>query len=229
MLWYKGWLETRIRFVLALGFMCFLLVLMNTRAGVGTHPASAVVPFMSMNAVWVCAFLAGAGIATQPAFQASKGLHGSMLFTLSMPVSRLRLVAVRASVGWIESTTLIGLSCIATWLITPALRATVTGPEMLEYAGTLVACSLAIYLLSVLLGTFLDEQWRIWGTLLAFLALGWASGRSLIPSSFDLLRAMRDGSPLIAHSVPWTSIAASVGLGAIFFIAALKIARSREY
>jgi hypothetical protein len=226
MLWYKGWLETRIRLAIALGFMSFFLVFMNTRAGTGAHPASALVPFMSMSAVWVCAFLAGAGIATQPAFQATKGLHGSMLFTLSMPV---RLLAVRASVGWMESTALMGLSCIAIWLITPALRATVTGTEMLEYAGTLVACSLAVYLLSVLLGTFLDEQWRIWGTLLAFFALVWASSHSLIPSSFDLLRAMREGSPLIAHTIPWAAISASVGLGAIFFFAALKIAQFREY
>jgi hypothetical protein len=229
MLWYKGWVETRIRLAIALGFMSFFLIFQHTHAGIGKHPAPALVPFMSMSAVWVCAFLAGAGIATQPAFQATKGLHGSMLFTLSMPVSRLRLLAVRASIGGIESIALIGSSCFAVWLMTPTLRATVTGTEMLEYAATLVACSLAIYLLSVLLATFLDEQWRIWGTILTFFAFAWASSQSLIPSSFDLFRAMRDGSPLVAHTMPWAAIATSVGLATVFFFTALKIAQSREY
>jgi hypothetical protein len=229
MLWYKGWLETRIRLAIVLGFTSFFLIFQYTHAGTGKHPASALVPFLSIIAIWVCAFLAGAGIATQPAFQATKGIHGSMLFTLSMPVSRLRLLAVRASIGWMETMAVIGLACFAIWLATPALRASVTPTEMVEYAATLFVCSLAIYLLSVFLATFLDEQWRILGTLLAFFALVWASSRNVVPPYFDLVRAMREGSPLISHTIPWAALSASVGIGAIFFVAALKIAQFREY
>src|SRR5271168_4820424 len=156
MLWYKGWLETRIRLVIALGFMSFFLAFHHTHAaGIGKRSASALVPAIcSVIAILACAILAGAGIATQPTLQATKGLHGSMLFTLSMPVSRLRLLAVRASIGWMESIAVIGLACFAIWLMTPALRASVTATEMLEYAATLFACSLAIYLFSVLLAAF---------------------------------------------------------------------------
>jgi hypothetical protein len=231
MLWYKGWLETRLRLAIALGVMSFFLAFQYTHAaGIGKRSASALIPAIcSIIAIFACAILAGAGIATQSTFRATKGLHGSILFTLSMPVSRLRLLAVRASIGWMESIAVMGLACFAIWLMTPVLRASVTATEMLEYAATLFACSLAIYLFSVLLATFLDEQWRILATLLAFFVLVLESSSNHIPPSFDLVRAMREGSPLIAHTMPWAAISASVGLGAIFFFAALKIAQFREY
>jgi len=43
------------------------------------------------------------------------------------------------------------------------------------------------------------------------------------------LSAMSDGSPLIAHTIPWTAMGVSLGLAAILFVAALKVARTREY
>jgi hypothetical protein len=45
----------------------------------------------------------------------------------------------------------------------------------------------------------------------------------------DIVRAMLTAPPLIAHTMPWTTIAFSVGLAAILFCAALKIAQTREY
>jgi hypothetical protein len=176
-----------------------------------------------------CAFLGGAGIATQPSFQAAKGLHGSILFTLSLPVSRLRLLGVRAFIGWVEAMCAIGMFCCALWLATPALRAVATVTEMFEYAGTMMVCASALYFLSVLLATFLDDQWRVWGTMLSGAGLWWLSGRSLLPASADLFRAMGDNSPLIAHTIPWTAMAFSLGLCAVLFCAALRIVQTREY
>jgi hypothetical protein len=123
----------------------------------------------------ICALLAVAGIATQPSFQAIKGLHGSTLFTLSMPVSRFRLLGVRTSVGWLEGAAAIAALCCGMWLVSPLLRAAVTKVEMFEYAGTLIACASALYCLSVLLATFPDDQRRVWGTMIGSAALWWLS------------------------------------------------------
>jgi hypothetical protein len=38
---------------------------------------------------------------------------------------------------------------------------------MFKYAETLVACTSALYFLFVLFAIFLDDQWRVWGTMLA--------------------------------------------------------------
>ena len=105
----------------------------------------------------------------------------------------------------------------------------VTPAEMFKYAATLVACASAIYFLSVLLATFLDDQWRVWGTMIASAALWWLSAHIPLPAFADIFRGMGKGSPLIAHTVPWNAIGFSVGLAAILFLAALKIVRARQY
>jgi ABC-2 type transport system permease protein len=235
MLWYKGWLETRFRLLFTLGFTTLILVLQYSAQNAAPPPGGKSAAFglvmvsSPILVLMVCAMLGGAGIATQPSLQATKGLHGSTLFTLSLPVSRLRLLAVRAGIGWLEAAGVIGALCCGMWLVSPAFRATTTPVEMLEYAGTLIACASAFYCLSVLLATFLDDQWRAWGTMITYVALWWLSNHTPLPSSTDIFRAMRDGSPLLAHTMPWTAMASSLGLAAILFFAALKVVQTREY
>jgi hypothetical protein len=40
---------------------------------------------------------------------------------------------------------------------------------------------------------------------------------------------MREDSPVLAHTMPWTAMAFSLGLAALLFFAALKVAQTREY
>lgn len=175
------------------------------------------------------AMLAGAGITTQPSLQATKGLHGSTLFTLSLLVSRLRLLATRAAIGWFEAAAVIAVLCCGMWLQFPLLRSIAAPREMLEYAATLVVSTSALYCLSTLLSTFLDDQWRAWGTMMAAFAMWWTSYRNWLPPSIDFVRAIDTGSPLVAHTIPWAPMAFSVALAAALFVAALKVAQSREY
>ena len=236
MLWLKGWLETRFRLLFMLVFTAPLLFVMHSAGAHATASSvsgrvaglvSHVIPFFI---VFTCAFLAGAGIATQTSFQASKGLHGSALFTLSMPVRRLRLLAVRAGIGWLETSAVIGVLCCEMWLEIPLQRAGVTPIEMFEQAATLIACSSAIYFLSVLLGTMLDDQWRVagHGACLRW-NLGCCARNSRFPRFADIAHGVGERSPIVAHTIPWNVIAFSLGLSAILFFAALKIAQRREY
>jgi hypothetical protein len=230
MLWFKGWLETRFRLLFVLGFVGSFLV--SVYSGVLKPPAGVEANGVAIAPILVAMMsfmLAGAGIYTQPSLQATKGLHGSTLFTLSLPVSRLRLLAVRASLGWLEITAGIGLMCCGMWILFPALRGTATAVEMLEYAVVLITCASGLHFISVLLATFLDDQWRVWGSMIAFGALWWLSNRSSVPASANIFRAMGDGSPLLAHTMPWTAMALSVGMAAILFVAAWRVVQVREY
>lgn len=214
MLWHKGWLETRFRLLFTLGFTTLILVLQYS-ARTATPPpggksaAFGLVMFSNPTLVlMVCALLGGAGIVTQPSLQATKGLHGSTLFTLSLPVSRLRLLAVRASIGWFEAAGVIGALCCGLWLVSPAFRAAATPVEMLEYAGTLIACASALYCLSVLLATFLDDQWRVWCTMIASAALWWLSTHTPLPASvniFELCERVRPCSHTRCRGLRWPS------------------------
>jgi hypothetical protein len=229
MLWHKGWLETRYRLLFALGFVGLFQIL-QYKNGTTPQGISGLVQFtVPVLVVMTYSLLAGAGIATQPSLVASKGIHGSTLFTLSLPVSRLRLMSVRAAIGWLEGIGVIGVLCCAVWFSSPALRAMVGPGTMLQYAATLIGCGSAIYFVSVLLGTFLDDQWRTWGTMLTSAALWWLSTHTALPAFLDIFRGMGKGSPLFTHTMPWNGILFSMLLAALLFFVALKVLRAREY
>jgi hypothetical protein len=233
MLWYKGWLETRLRLLFILGMTAFSLFVLPDRTTATPHDKAVLFAVVGMSTaiavLMASSMLAGAGISTQPPFQATKGIHGSSLFTLSLPVSRLRLLAVRAAIGWFESVAVIAVLSCGIWLKSPLLRSMATPVGMLQNAAILIVCTSALYCLSVLLATFLDDQWRTWGTLIAALAFWWLSYKAWLPASIDIVRAIGKNSPIMAHTIPWPAMAFSVILAAAFFFAALKIVQSREY
>jgi hypothetical protein len=119
--------------------------------------------------------------------------------------------------------------CCAMWFLFPPLRAAATPEEMIKYAVVLIICGSGLHAIPVLLATFLDDQWRMQGSGVAFGALWWLSDNIPLPASANIFRAMGEGSPLIAHSMPWTAMAFSLELAAILFFAALKIVQTREY
>lgn len=235
MLWYKGWLETRFRLLFLLVVQgSFLIFVLWTGANAQVRePIRAVGAFISFTiptfVVMICGMLGGAGIATQPSFQAVRGLHGSTLFTVSLPVSRLRLLAVRASLGWLEMAAAIGALCCGIWLVFPALRAMANASEMFQYAAILIACGSAIYSISVLAGTFLDDLWRTWGTVIGALALWGLTRHAPLRTSIGIFPAMGDRSVVMTHTMPWGAMLFSLGLAAILLFAALKVVQSREY
>jgi hypothetical protein len=234
MFWYKGWLETKFKLLLMLGCMVFYLIvfyLMRTIAPPpGARPAAVFGLTATTFAALLYTWLAGAGINSQPSFQVTKGLHGSTLFTLSLPVSRLRLLAVRASIGWLEMAAAIGAWCYGCWLVLPVVRGSVSAVNMLEYAAALIVCASSLYFLSVLLGTFLDDQWRMCTTLIASGALWMLCTFVRVPASINVVRAiMGESSPLVAHTMPWMAMLFSLALAAVFCLVAAKIVQLREY
>jgi hypothetical protein len=233
MLWYKGWLESRWKLLFLLGGQGFILIslysMASKPAAPGAKPMLGITGIFTIFGTMLTSMLSGSGINTQPSFQAAKGLRGSTYFTLSLPVSRLRLLAIRASLGWLELIPLIGTLCFGIWAAFPIVRATATAAEMLQYAGVVLACSSMFYSISVLLSTFLDELWRVWGTMIAAGSLWLAFDKTRLAEPVNMFRAMGEGSPLLAHTMPWGAMVFSVGMAVVFFIVAWRVVRVREY
>ena len=229
MLWYKGWLETRFKLLFMMALVVFVLVTGYSRGIDAPADLTAFVRGVTGLAGLTAIVLAGAGINTQPAFQAIKGLHGSTLYTLSLPISRLQLLAVRASLGWLEMTGVIAVTSCGIWILFPALRATATPVELCAHVLALATCASGLYSITVLLATFLDDLWRVWGSMIAFGAWWWMSEKLPVPASLNIFRAMGQSSPLIGHTMPWTAMGLSIGVAAILFRVSLKIVRTREY
>jgi len=152
-----------------------------------------------------------------------------MLFTLLLPVSRLRLVAVRAAIGWLELAASIGALCFGMWFLFPVLRAGSTPKLMLLRLLMQLVGASAFYFVGVFLTTFLDDQIRSWVSMILFATLGWLSKRTPNLAALDILRAMHDNSPLWSGAVPWLTVTFSCAVVAIAFIGAVKIAQWREY
>jgi hypothetical protein len=229
MLWHKGWLETRLRLLFVLLWAALFLGLAYFR-GVKTLAAFAAILFGGAAlGAFAPVLLAGSGVSTQPAFQATKGLHGSTLFTLSLPVSRLRLLAVRAGIGWLELLAAIGVWCCGIWFLFPFLKTTTNVTETLEYAATLLLCSSGLYSGSLLLATFLDDLWRVYGSFAASGVLWWVLEKTALPPPLNIFEAMSLRAPLMVHGLPWMAVGLSLVSAAALFFVTVKVVRTSEY
>jgi hypothetical protein len=197
--------------------------------GVGPQPVVGLALMMGSFVTVMCTVFAGAGIVSQGAFQFLKGQHGSTQVTLSLPVSRLHLLTVRAALGWAEMAAVLATFCGGVWVVARFLTGGATALRMLEYAATLVVCTSALYFFSVLMATFLDDQWRSWATMAACVTIWGLPHVASVPSFVDIFGAMGEQSPLVTHTMPWSVMAFSGSLAALLFVAAVRVVRRREY
>jgi hypothetical protein len=234
MLWYKAWLETRWRMLMPLLMILFAVYSSRSVGNPRPNAAHGAAPnFLQIFWMIAALTLAGSGIATEAVFQAKKGLHGSMYFTLGLPVSRFRLFAVRVGVGMLEMFALMLLEfCTAAILFPGSAQPSLA--DGFRNAATILLCATGFYGLSTLLSTFLDQLWQIWGSMIAFFVFAWSSEKFRIPPDFDIFHAIAGASPIgPAHAamnhMPWTAIAVSLCAGAVFMLAALRVVQTREY
>jgi ABC-2 type transport system permease protein len=112
MLWYKAWLETRSRFLIALVgsvALCSRLVVVFLSKGAPNQLSQVLhATHETLAAVWLLAvtLIMMGGLLRERA-------AGSSSFTLSLPVSRLRLASVRIAMGLMEGILLAILPWIA--------------------------------------------------------------------------------------------------------------------
>src|SRR5579884_1448581 len=145
MLWHKGWLESRFRFLFGLAGGIYLVgnAALST-AGSEAQQVVLVVRIATIAVAVLSAFLSGTGISTQYGLRRMRALHGSTMFTLTLPVSRFELLVRRTVLGLGELALAVAVVCGEVWLLTPALRA--NGIQHFgAQAMTLAGCGVALY------------------------------------------------------------------------------------
>lgn len=232
MLWYKGWLETRFRILIVLVFVLFPVALRatrprNTSAAVADEERS----FPYLGFFWSLApvMLAGAGMKTQGSLRTTKGFHGSMYFTLTMPVSRFRLLAVRAGLGMLETVAVLAVTPCAIWVMFPATRMHFSVLDFLEYWVAISVCVSFVYSLGVVFASVFDDATQNFMTMLTVFSLQVLFTNVAMPSSLNIFRAMGEASPIFTHALPWAPMGVSLGLAAVLFCVAARIVQTREY
>jgi hypothetical protein len=232
MLWYKGWLETRFRVlsVLVIVLPTIGFVLRHIDPPVPVAAVESLLNALTFFLLLIPLMLAGPGIKTQRIpFGTTKGLQGSVYITLSLPVSRFRLLATRAGLGMLETVGVFAVASCVAWFMYPAPRADLTVSGLFAHWVTVSICMSSFYLLTVFLATFLGDQEEIGVSGILIVILHLLSKTVSVPPSLNIFRAMGAASPLFTHALPWASMAISLGAAAILFLAALKVVQSREY
>lgn len=226
MLWFKAWLEMRWRLLLLACVVVFVETMVITKAG--ATPLTSGALNQQMEFIWLVVglSLAGSGVRTEWAFRPTKGSAGSMYYTLSMPVSRARLLISRMVAGLGITAAVMVLGCIYPGLAFESVRRQITMGAGLEQFVAIFGCGLAGYGIATVFSTFLDQQWQAFATLTVVFG---SKGMLTLPASIDFLGGPGHLSPVVTGSLPLPAIALSASIFVACAIASAAIERKREY
>ena len=252
MLWYKAWLETRWRFLIGLA-----LLLCSAAATVLTYPAvvKLIPPTTAANSggvieerireaielsrtyrgymwshwfgqnleQWATLFailLGTAGVLSQPA---------GALFTLSLPVSRKRLVGVRAATGLTELFVIVFVPSLLVSLLSPSIEQSFSPGATLVYSACFFAGVSFFFSLAFLLSTVFDDVWR---PLLIAIAIAFVLsmfGRILTNAPADVYRVMSAETYFRSGHLPWIGLIVTAALSAAMLYAATANVTRRDF
>jgi len=251
MLWYKAWLETRWRFFIGLG-----LLLCSAAAAVATYPQVVkLLPLVPTDVggeigrqireaaelsrsyrgyIWsnwfrqnllqmatLFAILLGtAGVLSQ---------SGGALFTLSLPVSRNRLLGTRAAMGLGELFAIAFLPTLLIPLLSPTVGESYSIAQALVHSTCLFVTASLFFMLAFLLSTVFSDPWRP-----LLITLGVAFALALFDfvfrfETFSVYRAM-SGEMWFRHGrLPWEALLASAALSAALYAGAVRNLARRDF
>jgi hypothetical protein len=235
MLWFKAWLETRWRFGFLIGsvLMIWLTPLWLPSLGLRLPsgiPASRLWLGIHLGSVLLyiiaATFLAGSGINSQTTYGLNSGFHGSMLFTLSLPISRRRLLFVRAGLGALQTVVLVAIMAAFTLFQRPG---STSAAQSLAYVARAAICTMAVYALSVLLACLLDEVWQLMASCLCWTVVLVLQTRFNIIARLSPLRGMSLISFPITAPMPWSLLVWSFVLTCGLLYASVLVLQRKEY
>jgi len=228
MLWYKNWLETRSRMLFNLIIIAFVLAFLGVLFLLGKgEPGQNNPPYGIVTIATLVGFLslAGTGVRTQAGHLTMIPNPRSTVYTLSLPISRRRLLFMRSALGLLEG---IGLSLIWVVVMWIILRGRATISDLASpFLATLV-CGIWCYFLATFLSTFLTEglyiwiEWFVLSLYLFLVFMGW------MPPFLNILRSAEPPIGTIVV-IPWLAIAVYIALSGIFLFASIKMLESQEY
>ncbi len=259
MLWYKAWLDTRWRFfggVLIVLIAACGVVLSHPRAlavmaavdqvpgtVLGAGPVAARLEEALTTArvyrgyvftqlykqelpqIWcLFAMLLGAGgIVSQVA-------RGGGVFTLSLPVSRQQIVAIRAGVALLELLVLAVLPAILVPLLSPAVGQSYRLSDGLVHAALLFGGGAVFFCFTFLMSSIFTDPWRP-PVMMAALFFVLATLRALVPgfTRLTLAPVITGSTYFLDRSVPWTALFLSMLTSAVLLIVATRNVARRDF
>jgi hypothetical protein len=185
MLWYKSWLDTRWRFLIAMTLLMLsaagvvftyprvmkllpLAPAVDTSGELGRRIQEAIVlsrtyrgyvfsQWFQQNLPQMWTIFA---VLLGSGGLLAQGARGGALFTLSMPASRNHLIGVRAAAGLVELLVLAVVAPLLLPLLSPAVGESFGVGDALAHSVCLFAAGAVFFSLAFLLSTSFDDLWR---------------------------------------------------------------------
>jgi ABC-2 type transport system permease protein len=238
MLWYKAWLETRSRFLICLigiTALCSFAVYHGDRQAL-SYTGLDYYRYVLLNVhamlceSWVLAvtLLMMGGLVREKAI-------GSSSFTLALPVSRRRLMAVRIGMGLLQAFALAIVPSGAMFLIGSVFGKTRSVTQAAFCLALLLGGGLLFLALALLISSLVEGEYTApvvsFGILIAIATLfGDRSLRIYSPLAFITGFEYRDRHTwLLVGPIPWLHIAAYLLLAAALIIASVKVIERGQY
>lgn len=235
MLWYKAWLESRTRFLIALVGMTALgawrtwelnqMVPSSTYAPYYYFNLHSVHGLLNLMLVIAITLLFMGGLLQERA-------GGPALFTLGLPVSRARLMSARIAVGLIESAALLAIPwtaiCITVILTSPVRP----GSLALFYAMVSAAVGAVVAGISLLASSLIEGAYTAPTAVIGVMLLCANAPRSwaaVMPFDFMDGRSYLDRSNMLMGPWPWAHTAAFLAVAAALIWISIKVIEKRDF
>jgi ABC-2 type transport system permease protein len=227
-LWYKTWLETRSRFLISLCGMTSICSLFAISEEIKLNYYGVLSAAHSILAVlWVLSvtllFMGG--------LLREKSLNSSS-FTLTLPVSRVRIMAVRIGMGFAQGSALIVIPWIAMLLIgglgRPGIAMQTLFHLTLLLAGGAIFGSIALLASSIIEGEYTAPMVSYGACVVLLIAFSAPSLRPFSPWAFFLGSEYLDHrTNMLVGPIPWLHVA-STGLASACLVMASVYAIQRK-
>lgn len=244
MLIYKAWLETRGRFLAGLVLLIAISAYTVVRASSIIHDREQFrhEHILYAQYLWILLY--------KGYFQSLWILSAVMLglgglwrekagrvsgFTLSLPVSRRRLVLVRSAVGAAEAITLAVVPSISIWAISalsgqPYRLNEAISHSILMAGGGLIFYGFGLLLSHLMQGEFSAPTLGLSGCLILYVALHLLRIETYNP--FDLMSGKHYLDPntfLLSGGLPWVPLSIFLVLTVLLVLTSVKVAELREF
>lgn len=227
MLAMKGWLETRWRLIGPF-FFSILLIAINYHARLDPPGRNVLLPMWVVLSSFVI-LLAGSGVKAQGPTHISfpEGLTESTQFTISLPVSRMVLLSVRAGVGLLETFAITIIVGCTVWNLFPAISGSMASADFARLVFSTLLWLPLPYCAALPAQAFLAEPWSMLPVGYGLVLILWLCHK--VSPAVDVIRAFGQASPLVTHRLPLSQLATADFLAICLFLIAAWAVRRHEY
>jgi ABC-type transport system involved in multi-copper enzyme maturation permease subunit len=245
MLWYKFWRETRVRWmmsILALAWVCAVIVVIEK-----TTRAHAEQPMSYISYIWqavykgyvrdifvLLAIVLGGGSLLQ------ERAHGTVGFTLALPVSRSRLIAMRTAVGLSEILLLALVPAVVVPALSPFFGETYPILQALQFSLLWTVCGALVFGAALLLSTLMAGEYSAWMAcflaMMLYSAIVNVTALQRIPALnfFKIMSGaqmpyFRASEHLLSGPLSWQPLATILLIAAGFLVAAGRLTARQEF